>query len=298
MSQRKADLLLLTVILAWGSSNVWLKIGAGGLAPFNLIALRYTLGFLLTFLIFFKRCTRPNRKTIKYSVLLGFILFAIGYALIMALKYAKASEVSFLASISVFFVPIIMAIWRKQRIKREVIIGMFLAVAGLMLLTNVGAGFAVSLGAAFALLASVINAFMVITTNYTAHNAEDTVQLGVLELGFAALFGWIGSFLLETPRLPATNNEWISVMMLALVCSAYGMVAQTIGQKYTTPEHFGFINALEPVFATVFAYILLDEVMSVTGYIGSALIFLSVLVANGLLVSLKNNRETGYEKDN
>lgn len=293
MTQKKADLLLLTVVLAWGSSNVMLKIGAEGIQGFNLIALRYGLGFLVTFLVFFKRCIKVKKKTLCYSALLGFILFAIGYVLIWALKLSTASEVSFLGSISVFFIPLICAVWRKQKPEPQVLIGMVVVLAGLLLLTNVGKDFSFSLGAALALLTSIINAFLVIVSNHASHQVDDTLPLGVFELGFAGLFGLIASFLLETPRLPNSQNEWISVLMLALVCSAYGFVTLAIGQKYTTPEHFGFINALEPVFSSILAFIILHEVLSLRGYIGALLIFISVLIANGLV----GKKEKSYEKN-
>lgn len=283
MSQKKADLLLFTVALAWGSSNVLLKIGAENIGTLNLIGLRFGLAFITTFLIFFKRMLRVNLKTILYSALTGVILCSIFMVLIYALKLEDASRVGFLSSISVLLVPALMAVYRRERPEKCVVIGMVLVLTGLILLMNPGEMIFVSAGSFLSILAAFINAAVVIVTNAASHAVEDTLQLGVYQLGFAGLFGWIGSFIMENPRLPETSVEWTSVLLLALICSAYGFIALSYGQKYTVPEHSAFAIALEPVFSAVFAFFVLGERMEFHNYAGALLIFLSVMIAGKII---------------
>ena len=41
MSSKRAELLMVSVTLAWGSSYLLMKVGLNGIGPFNLIALRF-----------------------------------------------------------------------------------------------------------------------------------------------------------------------------------------------------------------------------------------------------------------
>ncbi|WP_422108710.1 EamA family transporter [Anoxybacillus flavithermus] len=52
-----------------------------------------------------------------------------------------------------------------------------------------------------------------------------------------------------------------------------------IGTIQTTATHAGLIFSLEPVFAALFGYLFLGEVLSVKGYIGAALVLFGILYA-------------------
>lgn len=86
--------------------------------------------------------------------------------------------------------------------------------------------------------------------------------------------------LFETPTLPAAPSQWMAVLGLALICSAFGFVAQPMAQKYTTPEHTGLLFSLEPLFSALFAFLFLQETLSAKGYFGAALMMAGVLVAS------------------
>ena len=104
--------------------------------------------------------------------------------------------------------------------------------------------------------------------------------LGIWQLGFAALYGVICTFMFETPTLPSSGFQWIAIFGLAFVCSAFGFVMQPMAQKYTTPEHTGLLFALEPVFSAVFSYIFLHETLSGKGYMGAMLVMAGVVAAS------------------
>ena len=55
-----------------------------------------------------------------------------------------------------------------------------------------------------------------------------------------------------------------------------------MAQKYTTPEHVGFLFSLEPVFSAIFGFLFLRERLHPITYLGAALVLLSVPVANEL----------------
>ena len=61
MSSKRAELLMVSVTLAWGSSYLLMKVGLNGIGPINLIALRFGIAFVfmtLAFLPKFRKLTR------------------------------------------------------------------------------------------------------------------------------------------------------------------------------------------------------------------------------------------------
>jgi drug/metabolite transporter (DMT)-like permease len=245
MTQRKADLLIGTVSIAWGTSYLLMKFGLNGVEPFNLIALRFGFAFVITCIIFFKRVIKIDLKTIGYSALIGLILFGVFTALMYGLKTTTISSAGFLTSTTVMFVPILQSLITRKIPRLSVIAGVSVIVLEIGLLT-IGDSFVIEVGSILCLLGAFLYAVHIIVTNYFVHKI-DALQLGIFQLGFAALYGLIFSFIFETPTSPSTIREWVAVLGLAIVCSAFGFVVQPIAQQFTTPERTGVLFALEPV---------------------------------------------------
>lgn len=81
-------------------------------------------------------------------------------------------------------------------------------------------------------------------------------------------------------------GAFCSALFLALFCTGFAFVVQTVQQQYTTASHVGLIFTLEPLFSAVVAYFLADEVLTARGYVGAALM-MSSLVLMELLPSKK-----------
>ena len=70
-----------------------------------------------------------------------------------------------------------------------------------------------------------------------------------------------------------------------------GFVIQTVQQQYTSASHVGLIFTLEPVFSAIVAYFFAHEVLQLRGYIGAALMMVSLLVMELDWKSLLRRRE-------
>ncbi|MED4780588.1 DMT family transporter [Brevibacillus choshinensis] len=274
--QVKADLAMLLVTLFWGSSYLFMQMGLTDLETFNLIGIRFGIAFIIAALFFHKRIIRINRKTLLHALILGAILFGVFATVTEGVKTTTASQAGFLVSLTVIFVPLL-SILLKNKPETRVFFGAGLALIGIGLLTLTD-HFQISQGDALCIGTALFYATHIIVTGKLAPQS-DAIQLGVYQLGFAALFGLIFSIFTEAPRLPHTPKAWLAVLMLSILCSAIGFVVQTVAQQHTTPTHTGLIFSLEPVFAALFAFMLNGETLTVRGYIGAALVLLSVLIA-------------------
>ncbi|PJN54449.1 hypothetical protein PAEVO_11700 [Paenibacillus sp. GM2FR] len=278
MKPLKADLMILFITICWGSSYLFMKMGLDSLGEFNLIALRFGLAFLLAGVIFLPRLRQVNVQTIRYAMLLGFILFIMFTALTFGLRTTTTSNAGFLVSLTVVFVPLLHTFLFKKKIENKVVVSILLALIGIALLT-IQLPFTLKIGDLFCIAAALCYALHINMVS-TAAQKVDTLSLGILQLGFTGLYAFISSLLFETPVWPSTTNSWIAVLVLSVVCTAIGFIFQTIAQKYTTATRTGLVFSLEPVFAALVGFWFAHEIMNSNQYVGAALVFLSVVLSS------------------
>ncbi|WP_141432214.1 DMT family transporter [Bacillus sp. 03113] len=276
-TQIRADFVMVIITIFWGSSYLFMKMGLDSINVFNLIALRFGIAFFLSAALFYKRLLKANVQTIKYAFILGSILFLVFATVTSGVKTTSASSAGFLVSLTVIFAPLLSSLWLKKKPKNQVIIGILLALFGIGLLT-LNNTLQLGYGAILCILCALCNATHIVVTGALTKNV-DSITLGVLQLGFTAVFGLLFSVSFETPKLPDTFDAWFAVLALGLLCSAIGTIGQTTAQKYTTPIHTSLIFSLEPVFAALFAFLFAGEMLSTRGYIGAAIVLIGVLLA-------------------
>ena len=279
-TQHRADAALAFVAVAWGSSYLLMKIGLEGMGPFTVIALRFLLAFGAVGCVSLKKMRRTSGAVLARASILGLFLFGLFSCLMHGLRSTSASNGGFLTALSVVFVPLLNAAMRRRMPARFTLVGTAITLCGIALLSLQGS-LALHSGDALCLVGSVVYALFIILTDRLS-SGEDAFLLGVWQLGFAGLYGIVCAFAFEGPHLPASATQWGAVLGLALVCSAFGFVTQSVAQPHTTPEHTAALFALEPVASAILAYFALGETLSVQGYMGAVLVVIGVLVASAL----------------
>lgn len=277
MKPLKAELMLIVVTLFWGSSYLFMKLGLGALGEFNLIALRFGLAFILAGLLFRRRLRSVDARTLKYGALLGFLLLSVFTCITFGLKTTTTSNAGFLVALTVVFVPMLEVLIFRKRVAPPQIFGTILAISGIGLLTLNGS-LQVQPGDLLCILSAVFYAVQILMTGRAVKTC-DSLNIGILQLGFAGGYALILSAIFETPSLPSTLPGWTAILALGIFCSACGFILQPVAQKYTTPTRTGLIFALEPVFAAFFGYLFAQEQLSLQGYTGATLVLLGILAS-------------------
>ncbi|RYL94810.1 DMT family transporter [Sporolactobacillus sp. THM7-4] len=277
MSRRKADMMLVIATMFWGSSYLFMKMGLQSVEPFNLIALRFIIAFIITGCLFYKRLVRTDRRTLLYGFILGVNLFFVFTTVTFGVRLTSTSNAGFLVSLTVIFVPILSSLLFHKKLTLQLGLGIGLALTGIGLLT-LKTHFVIGTGDFYCILCALFNAIYFITANKLTRNS-DSIALGVWQLGFTGVLSGLFSLFTETTRLPGNTESWTAVLGLSLLCTAVGYIMQTSAQKFTTSEHTGLIFTLEPVFSALFAFLFAGEKLSVKGYVGAVLVLLSVLIA-------------------
>ena len=280
-NQRKADLALVLVTLFWGVSYYLVNLCLAELQPMNLNAFRFLLAFLVLGPIFWKKLWNASRAT----------LVGVYAGATYGVAYTSISNAGFICALPVVFTPLLDFAVNRRKPGKKLAVALVMCTVGLALLT-LNDQFRPATGDLICLVCAVCYAAdMLVTERAVARPDVDAVTLGVCQLGVAGVLMLLVSALVEQPRLPQTPGIWGAAIFLGLFCSGIAFVIQSVAQQYTTASHVGVIFTLEPVFSGIVAYFFADEKLLPRGYVGAALMLLSLLVMetdwSGLLKKLR-----------
>lgn len=290
--QRKADLALVLVTLFWGVSYYLVDLCLDELQPMNLNAFRFLLAFLVLAPIFWKKLRHINRATLKYSAIIGALLVGVYAGATFGVANTSISNAGFICALPVVFTPLLDLLFNRHKPDKRLGVALILCTVGLALLT-LNEQFHPARGDLICLVCAVCYAADMLVTEKAVKQPEvDALTLGVCQLGVAGVLMLLVSAVTEQPRLPQSPTIWGAAIFLGLFCSGAAFVIQAVAQQYTTASHVGVIFTLEPVFSAIVAYFFANEKLLPRGYIGAALMLLSLLVMETDWRSLLRGKQT------
>jgi len=275
----RADLLLLSVAIAWGVTFLMVQDAISTTPVYSFLFFRFALASLLMFFIAYKYLNFINKKTVIYGVILGVFLFSAFATQTFGLAYTQSSIVAFITGLNVICVPFLAYFIFKEKIRKNVLLGSFIAVFGLYLLTMSGT-LTFEKGEFLTLICAFLFALQIIFTG--KFSKEVNVFLLVLfQLITVAILSLIFSLLLEEKTFDISYNYafFKAVIITAVFATVYAFLIQTYMQQFTTATKTAIIFAMEPVSAAIFAYITVNESLSATQVFGAILIVFATIIA-------------------
>uniref|UniRef100_A0A6U3BKJ9 EamA domain-containing protein n=1 Tax=Entomoneis paludosa TaxID=265537 RepID=A0A6U3BKJ9_9STRA len=212
----------------------------------------------------------------------------------MGLLCTGSARASFLTQTSVVLTPLLsVATIGPQSVASAVWWGCGIALGGLTLLSGVTttAGDGGVLSMAFSqgdllVLGGALSwsGYLFRLSQIAGQHSYSEINLQAIKTGFLALF--YSAWLLMEITTTGVSWAWAGNLAAwgALLFSALGPgtladVLQQQGQKHVTAAEANVLLSMEPVFAAVFAFVLLGEVTTWTETLGGGLILLAALVA-------------------
>ncbi|MCD6340583.1 MAG: DMT family transporter [Desulfurococcales archaeon] len=267
--------LVLTSLL-WGTSFPVIKVVVTDVSEFTYTWLRSLVAVagLLPYLMYYlRRHGSLSSETVKGGLLAG-LAYALGLWLQgWGTRYTTASNSAFITGLNVVFVHLYVGVVKKSY---SPYLGLALAfsVAGLYMITAPSTGF--NVGDFLVLLSSVLWAAQVILVSRYCRG--DPIIFTLFEMLPAVSF--IVPDLISGSVGPIRCDLLLLIAYLGLVCSDAAFTLQVLGQRYVSAAVAAIIFLLEPVFAAVFAHLLISEFMSMQQVIGATLILAAMLVAS------------------
>ena len=284
-----SNIALFLTALIWGLSFVAQRAGMDYLEPFTFNMVRSFLGGLsLIPVILWVKISHPDKRTERRKhfqhINLARAGIACGTALFLAMsiqqycmQYVGAGKGGFITSLYIVFVPII-SILLGEKLKKEIIISVFLALVGLYLLCfKAQSGF--DMYELLLLLSAFFYAVHIIVVDYYS-NIVHPVKASCFQFFVLAILSGILVLIFETPSLDAILACKIPLIYAGVITCGVAYTLQIYGQKYTLPVIASLIFCLESVFAVIGGMFILGETLSLKELLGCIFMISGAILSN------------------
>jgi drug/metabolite transporter (DMT)-like permease len=292
-----ADLALVGAALCFGGTFLVVQDAIERVEPVPFLAVRFVLGALVLWPLARRRPSSPGE--LRDGLLSGVALLT-GYLFqTIGLQYTDSATSAFITYLLVVLVPLLSLVVLRRRPHPVTAVGIAIAVAGLVLLTDPGGageqvgfgrGEVLTLGCAFAFAAHVL------ILGETARR-HDPLRLAVVQIGFVGLACIGPGAVMGGYRFPAA--AFGAAAATAVVATAVAFSLQVHGQRSVPPARAALLLLLEPVFAAVLAAATGDALGPVQ-YAGAAGILAAVIISEAVPPWLDQRvrlREAGPDND-
>jgi drug/metabolite transporter (DMT)-like permease len=283
----RAYILMLFVVLIWGSTFVLVKDALTDATPIAFNLARMTLAFLVLAILYRRHWREVNRHQILVGAVIGFFL-AMGYAFqTSGLAKTTASKSAFITGLVVVLVPLFSAVkfLRPPGAKSprwNAYLGALLAFSGILFLTlpaqsksllpdltTMNIGDLLSFGCAIGFT------FHCLALGHVSPKIRFQ-PLALLQVGFCALFMGISMPFIERPHLHLTPRLAIALTIAAVLATAAAFSIQSWAQSILPTTHTALLLTLEPVFAWITSFLVLNERLTLRPASGAILILAGI----------------------
>ena len=269
----------------WGSSFAILRGLMGGAAatPLLLVAVRMALAsaLLFAFLALFRRGDlRALRGTLLRDGVFCGALLGVGFLLqTEGLQRTTASRSGFLTGMLVVLVPVLEFVLFRKRPALPALLGVLLAFFGMTFLSApwADASHATLFGDWLTVGCALVFAGHIIALGRLAPR-HGVMPMLLLQLATTGALAGIAGPLIEAQHFSNAPRLWLALIYLALFATLLAFGIQTWAQKVISPLRVALISSLEPVFAALWAAVLIGERLTAREFLGGGLIILGVLV--------------------
>jgi drug/metabolite transporter (DMT)-like permease len=279
----RADLLMLLTAMIWGSAFVAQRLGMDNIGPFLYTGLRFALACLalLPVLALLQRRQQRPAVPLNRNLLIGGVVMGLALSLGINLQqvgllFTTVTNSGFITGLYVIVVPIL-GLLIGQRSSAGIWLGASLAVVGMFLL-SVGEGFTVASGDWLQLAGAFVWGIHVLLVGFFA-SRHDPLRLAFIQFATCAVISLLLAAVFETTTLNGVIAAAPAILYGGLFGVAVGFTLQVVAQQHAIASHAAIILSLEAVFAAIAGALLLGEVLALRGYLGCALMFGGMLLA-------------------
>jgi len=278
--RRFAALALLSITVIWGWTFVLVREALTFAGPLTFIAGRFVLALFVLALLFHRIIPKIKWRTLLRGILIGSSLFG-GYLFqTWGLIYTTATMSGLLTGLYVIIVPLIAFFFLKERIGRTVWLGVSAALLGLVLLL-LGTGGVQSptfnIGDLLTLICALFFALHIILIDRFIKN-DDYREILLVQVAVVTVGSLLGAGIFETFPTYFSAQLIQAILITGLLATALAFYVLNRFQTYSTSTYTAIILTMEPVFAGLFGFLLLNEKLTVMQGIGGLLIIFGMIL--------------------
>jgi len=276
-SSVRADLALLAVTAIWGFTFPAVQLALRDVRPVTFVASRFGLAAMVLALAFRRRALHVSWSALGAGAALGLCLAAGSLLQTFGLTCTTASKSAFITALYVVIVPLVAIAVQRVRLRLSSLTAATLAAGGLYLITMPGAG-GLNLGDMFTMGCALAFALHILIAE-SATPRHDPVSLTFWQVVTTAAVSGAAMVVLRQADFPVTAWSLTALLVTAVLATALAFGVQMWAQRETSATHAAVVFTGEPVFAALFSWLILGEVMRPAGMAGGALILGSMLLA-------------------
>lgn len=282
----KSYLHLHLIVFIWGFTAILGALITLDALPLVWFRMLFAIGFIFIYIKWKKIPIKISWRTLLQFLIAGLIIAMHWFTFFKAIKVSNVSITLACLSTGAFFTSLLEPIlFGKKIVWYEVFFGL-IVVFGLYIIFNVEGSYVT--GMLLALTSAFLSAlFAIINSKLVKEHNPTTISFyelsgGVLFLSVMLLFsdGFHAQF------FQLSSSDFMYLMILSSVCTAYAFIASTAVMKFLTPYTVMLTINLEPIYGIILAVLLFKdkEKMSPEFYIGAVIILITVIL-NGIIKS-------------
>lgn len=281
---------LLLASFLWGTSFIAGKFAYETLDPALVVLFRLIIAGVILFPITLRFIKENSKSDVDWKkiALLGFLTYPATFLLqFIGLQYTSASSAATMIGIEPLMVILIGQLFFKEKASLTIWLLGTIAFIGVFLLVGLSDNEEISLIGCLLVLASTIVVALWLRLSKSVLGNLNPKVYTALSLQLGTLIGLPFMLLLVKDwNINFSYSSIIALLYLGIGCSLFANWAWNKGLSETETNKSGIFLALEPVFGVLFSIILLNDSLSITSWVGVALVILSATVC--LVLPKKN----------
>lgn len=279
------------IVFIWGFTAVLGRLITLDAMPLVWFRMLFAVVFIFIYNKFTKTSIRLPKKVILKFLVAGLVIALHWFTFFRAIKVSNVSITLACLSTGAFFTSIIEPIFFKKKIIWYEIFFGLLVVVGLSIIFKVEGNYIE--GIVLALISAFLSACFAVINSKFVVNYEPKV------ISFYELFGGVlffsiflfGTSSFNSEFFQLSINDFLYLLVLSSVCTAYAFIASTSIMKFLSPYTVMLTINLEPIYGILLAVLIFKEKeqMSSTFYFGALLILITVILNAVLKAKHKPN---------
>ena len=296
LNSKISYLFLWITAIIWGFAFVAQRMGMEFVGPFTFNGIRFALGALslIPILYFSKGPTTKLKPSKKYKMplivggsLAGIALFLGASLQQVGIVNTTAGNAGFITSLYVVITPLL-GILFKQKLSKQVWIGVVLATIGLYFL-SVSGGFVIGQGDLFVLVGAFFFACHVLLIAWLSPQFN-VLKISIIQFSITSILSMIIAIYTEQIEWGSIYSAAIPIIYGGLFSVGIAYTLQVAGQRKTKPAMAAIILSFEAFFAAIGGWLILNELFNLREIFGCSLMLAGIIIAQIKFKKIKNEQ--------
>ncbi|WCL50368.1 DMT family transporter [Leptospira sp. GIMC2001] len=286
-----AEFYLVFMTIIWGGTFIFIKLSLDSLSPSLFLILRFTIALGCALIFWKSDLSKVNRSTFGIGLLVGLVMFGGYYFQTAGLEYTTATQSGFITGAYVVIIPMLESIWTRRIPKFSILLAVVIVFIGIFLISIGDKGidtqdfhFALQWGDILTLIGAFFFALYILLIDIVSKKYHEVSlilgQLTAASILAGILLGIDWFYDPSKVKMEFSNSAWFGIFYTGVIATIVPVWVQTRFQKAVTPTRAGLIFSLEPVFASLFAFFVVGELLGVIGLIGCSIVFVGVILTS------------------